>query len=171
MLFCKCVCVYTFSNFWGGVLEYHFGILYIVICFKMYTFTNLGTFGLLVWDTWGTIWYITCSTLILEVIILKLCTSTVALISFTEIVPIILSECLFYLVHFKDDKTNKPCVFLFLSKPDLLCYSPTFNSHLQTSEFLLWNGTNNMHILGSVPELQAVRFGYVFRQKLQKVGG
>ena len=25
--------------------------------------------------------------------------------------------------------------------------------------------TQNMHILGSVPELQAVRFGYVFRRK------
>jgi hypothetical protein len=28
-----------------------------------------------------------------------------------------------------------------------------------------------MYILGTVPELQAVRFGYVFRRKLHKVGG
>ena len=32
-----------FFSFVGGVLEYHFGILYIVIPFKMYNFTNLAT--------------------------------------------------------------------------------------------------------------------------------
>jgi hypothetical protein len=31
----------------------------------------------------------------------------------------------------------------------------------QTSKFFLSNGTKNMHILASGPELQAVRFGYV----------
>ena len=40
-----------------------------------------------------------------------------------------------------------------------------------TSECFLSNGNKNMHILGSEPELQAVRFGYIFRRKLKKVGG
>ena len=31
----------------------------------------------------------------------------------------------------------------------------------QTAKCFLSNGTNNMHILASGPELQAVRFGYV----------
>ena len=52
-----------------------------------------------------------------------------------------------------------------------MLYSPTFNSHLHKLQSFLTNGTKNMHILGSVPELQAVRFGYVFRRKLHKVGG
>ena len=45
VLFCKCIYIFScfFSIFWGGVLEYHFGILYIVIPFKMYNFTNLAT--------------------------------------------------------------------------------------------------------------------------------
>uniref|UniRef100_UPI001C37CE96 hypothetical protein n=1 Tax=Edwardsiella tarda TaxID=636 RepID=UPI001C37CE96 len=35
----------------------------------------------------------------------------------------------------------------------------------ETSECFLSNEIKNMHILGSEPELQAVRFGYVFRRE------
>jgi hypothetical protein len=154
------------------VLEYHFGILYIVIPFKLYNFTNLATWVHLGYLCGTPGWlHDKChvSTLILEVIILKLCTGTVALMFFTEIVSIILSECLFYLVHFKDDGiTIKNTV---LSKPDLLCYILLHSIHINTKFSVFFsNGTNNMHILGSAPELQAVRCGYVFRRKLKKVG-
>ena len=65
---------------------------------------------------------------------------------------------------------NKMYVFfIILSKPDLLLFSYIQFTFTQTSECFLSNGIKNMHILGSVPELQAVRFGYGFRQKWKKV--
>ena len=53
-----------------------------------------------------------------------------------------------------------------------MLYSPTFNSHLHKHQSVFFQMVPRyMHILGSVPELQTVRFGYVFRRKLHKVGG
>ena len=88
---------------------------------------------------------------------------------FTEIVPIILSECLFYLVHFKDD--DKTIKLYYLNQIYCVIFSYIQFTFTQTSECFLSNGTKNMHILASGPELQAVRFGYVFSRKLKKVGG
>ena len=68
-----------------------------------------------------------------------------------------------FLLHFKDRTTKNTKEWLFFSLynplPDQLCYIPF--TLLQTSKCFLSNGTNNMHLLASGPELQAVRFGYV----------
>ena len=58
----------------------------------------------------------------------------------------------------------------YLNQSYCVIFSYMLFTFTQTSECFLSNGTKNMHIPGSVPELQAVRFGYVFRQKLKKVG-
>ena len=126
-----------FSIFWGisSVLEYHFGILYIVIPFKMYNFTNLAT--------WVHLGYL-CGTpgwlhdkchfgSYHSETLHKYCCP---LMFFTEIVLIILSECLFCLVHFKDDDTTikiNNVFFIVLSKPDLLCYILLHSIHIYTN--------------------------------------
>ena len=90
---------------------------------------------------------------------------------FTEIVPIILSECLFYLVNFKDGDTTIKIKnewffsLYYLNQIYCVIFSYIQFTFTQTPECFLSNGTKNMHILGSVPELQSVRFGYVFRRK------
>ena len=79
-----------------------------------------------------------------------------------------------FLLYFKDDGTKKNTkenlIFsLYYLYSVIFSYIPfTFT---QTSECFLSNETKNMHILGSRPELQAVRFGYVFRRNFKKVGG
>ena len=78
-----------------------------------------------------------------------------------------------FLLHFKDGTKKIQNIFFFL-----LCiifyqiycvissYIPfTFS---QPSKCFLSNGTKNMHILTSGPELQAVRFGCHFKHKLKK---
>ena len=60
------------------------------------------------------------------------------LMFFTEIVPIVLSECLFCLVlSCKDDDTTIKMktygVFIVLSKPDLLCYILLHSIHIYTN--------------------------------------
>jgi hypothetical protein len=63
-------------------------------------------------------------------------------------------------LHFKDDGTKITKVLLFCVT--LLCYILYFPfTFPQTSKCFLKNGTKNMLILASWPELQAVRFGYV----------
>jgi hypothetical protein len=67
-----------------------------------------------------------------------------------------------FLLHFKTDGTILKMYIL----PDLMCYSPTLISHFHKLEkCFLSNGINNMHILASGPELQAIRFGYVISGK------
>jgi hypothetical protein len=73
-----------------------------------------------------------------------------------------------FLLHFKDDDVKKKykrkvgfflCIFFYQIYCVTFSYIPfTFP---QTSKCFLSNGINNMHILASGPELQAVRFGYV----------
>ena len=71
-------------------------------------------------------------------------------------------------LHFKDDGTKKIQINVYLL-PDLLCYilllSFTFP---KPSKCFLSNGTKNMHILASGPELQAVMFEYVILGKNRK---
>jgi hypothetical protein len=71
-----------------------------------------------------------------------------------------------FLLHFKDDGTKKykgtGFFFLVLSfTRSIVCYSPTFLSHLHKLQCFHSNGTKNMHIPASGAELQAARFGYV----------
>ena len=69
-----------------------------------------------------------------------------------------------FLLHYKDD-----CIIFYQIYCVLFSYiSFTFP---QNTKCFFSNGTNNMHILASGPELQAFRFGYVFRWKLRKWGG
>ena len=82
-----------------------------------------------------------------------------------------------FIVHFKDDDTKikikNVCFFslYYLNLIYCVIFSYIQFTFTQTSECFLSNETKNMHILGSVPELQAVRFGYVFRRKLKKSRG
>ena len=68
-----------------------------------------------------------------------------------------------FLLHFKDGGRKKVIIFfVFSSTRYVVFYSPTFNLHFhKLQKCFLSNGTKNMHILASGPELQAVRFGYV----------
>jgi hypothetical protein len=70
-----------------------------------------------------------------------------------------------FLLHFKDDCTEKIMLAFFLCMIFYQSYCVIFSYILftfpQTSKCFLWNGTNKMHILASGPELLAVRFGYV----------
>ena len=68
-----------------------------------------------------------------------------------------------FLLHFKDGGKKRQVGFflVFSSTRSIVLYSPTFNSHFHKSKCFLSNGTKNMHILASGPELQAVRFRYV----------
>ena len=70
-------------------------------------------------------------------------------------------------------KTNNPQKMFYVlsfTRSNVL-YSPTLISHwAQTSNCFLSYGINNMHILASGPEIQAVRFGYVILGKNLKKG-
>ena len=59
----------------------------------------------------------------------------------------------------------------YLNQIYCVLFSYIIFTFTQTSECFLSNEIKNMHILGSQPELQAVRFGYVFRRKLKNEGG
>ena len=71
-----------------------------------------------------------------------------------------------YLLHFKDDGTKNKIktvgffIVLSFTRSNVLYY-PTFLSHFHIRQSVSFDGTTNMHILASGPELQAVRFGYV----------
>ena len=75
-----------------------------------------------------------------------------------------------FLLHFKDGGKKTPVGFFFVFS-SILLYSPTFNSHFQTSKCFLSNGIKNMHILASGPELRTVRFGYVILGENGKKSG
>ena len=68
-------------------------------------------------------------------------------------------------LHFKDDGTKKIqndiffCMIFYQIYCVIFYYIPF--RFPQTSKCFLSNGTKNMNILASGPELQAVRFGYV----------
>ena len=68
-----------------------------------------------------------------------------------------------FLLHFKDGgKKTMVSFFVFSSTRSIVLYSPYIQfTFPQTPKCLLSNGTNNMYIFASGPELQAVRFGYV----------
>ena len=78
-----------------------------------------------------------------------------------------------FLLHFKDDGTKKIqkklCIIFYQIQCVIFSYiTLTFQ---QTSKWFLSNGTKNMHILFSGPELQAVRFGHVILgENLKKAG-
>ena len=69
-------------------------------------------------------------------------------------------------LHFKDgikEIQQKNIFFLCIIFYQIYCviFSYIHFTFPQTSKCFLSNGTNNMHILASGPELQAVRFEYV----------
>ena len=68
-----------------------------------------------------------------------------------------------FLLHFKDGGRKKTCFVLchFFYQIYCVIFSYIQFTFPQTSKCFLSNGTKNIHILASGPELQAVRFGYV----------
>ena len=157
----------------------------IVLSFKMYHCTNSATWvhlGSFVWDI-GWL-HDKCRDVHVAHSFWKLSFwnfAQVPLIFFNEIVPIILSECLFYLVHFKDDTTIKrKNMFFFnvLSKPDLLCYILLHSIHIYTNFRVFYFKWYQEYAypcfricISLLPELQAVRFGYVILGGNWKRGG
>jgi hypothetical protein len=55
---------------------------------------------------------------------------------------------------------KKSSLYYFFTR-SIVLYSPTFLSHFHKLQGFFSNGTKNMHVLASGPELQAVRFGDV----------
>jgi hypothetical protein len=63
--------------------------------------------------------------------------------------------------------------FCCISKMVIYCVIFSYIQFIfpQTSKCFLSNGTKNMHILASGPEIQAVRFGYVISGEIWSKGG
>ena len=100
--------------------------------------SQLGHLGTFVWDTWVTSCSMSCSSLIFEVICLKLCSAIFChLMLFIQIIPSIVSVCVAVLVHLKDDAAtikNRKRMFisLYFILPDLLCYILLHSIHIST---------------------------------------